>query len=177
LVDRSKHREDINIEQNEQVFIILTDLEEEQRLQDVLSREGFEFYFMAQVGHDWTLKETIEDIKFQFRTPILVRKFKQTPTEELPKNLRLEIGLPNLSPKEIEKYMFREFNLDPCLEKELDNYEQLFYNSDLRSICGFIEEWDSISMTFILFTQAFVKGFEKEFHRLLDYAKEIEVVE
>lgn len=49
--------------------------------------------------------------------------------------------------KDLQKYLWEQYHLDADIDPESDHYLELFYNEDLRSICGHVNDIDSIFIT------------------------------
>jgi len=84
----------------------------------------------------------------------------------------LKDGILNGSDKKINKTLMERYHLDAELDEESDEYENLYYNADLRSLSGFILEFPD---TIILWPEYYVPGFEDYFSRLIEDAESVEV--
>ena len=48
--------------------------------------------------------------------------------------------------KDLQKHLWNRYHLDVDLDPESDNYLDVFYNYDLRSFCGWLQDFDSLSL-------------------------------
>jgi len=75
----------------------------------------------------------------------------------LPEEVHLLIRLPNVNNMdEIRKHLWLEYHIDVDPDPESDYYLMLYYNNDLRSLMGFLHDWDEVSAYLILWPEYYV---------------------
>jgi len=77
--------------------------------------------------------------------------------------------------KDIQKYMWKKYHIDIDIDSESDNYTEMFYNQDLRSLMGFVWEFDN-PLTVVIWPEYYAQPentFWGEFWRELIYNSEL----
>ena len=86
--------------------------------------------------------------------------------------IELKDGILEGSDKKMNRTLMERYHLDAELDDTSDEYENLYYNADLRSFSGFIYEFPNV---LILWPEYYVPGFEDYFKRLIKDAIKVEV--
>ena len=99
-------------------------------------------------------------------------KVRNEMSEQIPKEVLVEVPYDGTSLKGLKEFLSR-YHLDLDIDKESDYFLDLFYNADLRSHCGWSEEF-----TFLrIFPEYYAKGWEDTYwKKLKDEATDFQVV-
>ncbi len=92
--------------------------------------------------------------------------------EEIPREILITVPYDGNTLEGLNKFLKR-YHLDLDIDEESDYYEDLFYNADLRSFCGWSEEFNQLRM----FPEYYAEGWEDSYWgRLKSEAIEFKVV-
>ena len=92
---------------------------------------------------------------------------------EIPDEVLITIPEPENGSDESLKESLKKYHLDLDIDPDSEDYLNLYYNQDLRSFCGWSEEFNTLRM----FPEYYAKGWEDTYwKKLKDEALEFEVV-
>ena len=98
---------------------------------------------------------------------------KERLLNEIPREILIKIGDSSMSIEELSAYCEKEYHFDIEYHEDSDNYEELFYNSDLRSQMGFMEGENEAR----IFPEFYAKGWEDTYwKKLIEDNEIVEVV-
>jgi hypothetical protein len=86
-----------------------------------------------------------------------------------PPHLTLEVNVPETieTKDELARYLRSEYSIDICLDENSPNYENLYYNSDERSMMGFLKEWGAGGALLFILSAYFILGWEDNWVKLI----------
>ena len=72
-----------------------------------------------------------------------------------PNEVHLSLDVPSniVTDEQLHKYLWDNFHIDLDTDSESDNYYDLFYNQDLRSMMGFMRDW----CNFVIFPTYYIE--------------------
>jgi hypothetical protein len=80
--------------------------------------------------------------------------------------VRIEVDIPTSvdTPKKLSKYLWKNYHFEISTEEDYEDH--LFYNPDLRSEMGFVEESGSGSVILVVFPKYFAEFYPDEWKKL-----------
>lgn len=91
---------------------------------------------------------------------------------EIPTQVLITVPYDGNTLEGLNKFLKR-YHLDLDIDEESEYYEDLFYNADLRSFCGWSEEFNQLRM----FPKYYAQGWEDTYwKKLVDEATDFQVV-
>ena len=96
-------------------------------------------------------------------------KLQQGVIKNPPPHITIEVTIPGTidTKQQLADYLKSEYSIDINLVEDSLHYENLYYNSDVRSVMGFLKELGGDTATLFLRPMYFIEGWEENWAKLI----------